>query len=168
VTLVFTKSPALLSRIIMWMQKDGECSHVGIGTELHGVPVVVHADWKVRITPRSHFLLGRTVVEEHRIKKDVTRGFQHAVSMVDTDYDIIGALGFGVVALAWKWLGRKVKNPLASAKAVVCSEFAALIGAYGEVESLKDLDSESLLPDPLLELCRASASDFEFVPQEGV
>lgn len=156
ITVVFTspKRWTLLSWLIKKFTK-GKSSHVALGAELYGVPVLIHSTMGgVQVTPREKYFKSDVVVEEYAFIPDMTHGLQHAVTHLNQHYDYVGLLGYAMLLVAWRWFKKKIKNPLAAPKAMVCSEFVCHIDHEGQIAEWADLDPERTTPQDLIERCR--------------
>lgn len=158
-TVVFLTTDLLLSRVIRRLT-NSTVSHVAIGLSLQGIPVLLQADiGGVQITTREKFLEKHTIVSEWEftspgIEKVIAQG----VKNIGERYDYLGLFGYLAVLIA-KFFKRKIRNPLASRKAVVCSEFIASLDINGDfVPEWKGLDSEVTMPSDLLTICQISPS----------
>lgn len=152
-TVLFTTSPSILSRFIRWFTRS-QVSHVGIGTTLHGVPVVIHADvGGVQVSTRTKFLQRRILHAEYdHIRQPSDLHMSAAVLAIGEGYDYLGLFGFAIVILAWRWLRLRLHNPFASPRAVVCSEFVARALSVPGIS-----DVETVSPQVLLEACATSS-----------
>lgn len=159
-TIVFSTSSGWLSTIIKWFTKS-RTSHSMIGIEIHGIPALIHATMGgVQITPRKKWFKDSILIAEYRILKDLEDGFKHAFSHLGDHYDYVGLLGY-IPVMIGRWFGRKVKNPFASASAVVCSEFVLHLDHDHVIGTWKGLDPERTSPQDLLDICRADPANFE-------
>jgi hypothetical protein len=162
VTLVFTTTGSWVSAIIRWFT-GGIASHVAIGTDLHGVPVLLHADvGGVQLSHRGRFFGdfgSNAVVAEYRFVGDVAEArLARAVAHLGDRYDYAGLFGYAPVMVA-RWLGKKIRNPLASPRAMVCSEFVLLLDVGGDlVPAWQGLDPERTTPEDLLAICKESVA----------
>lgn len=162
VTLVFTTSSHWLSRTIRALTVS-DVSHVAVGTEMFGVPVLFHAalDSKtgqdgVQVTPRSRWLEDNIVVAEYEFVNDVSDKMGEMVGLIGEKYDKLGLVGYIAVLLA-KWLGERIKNPLSSPRRFVCPRYALKLDPTGDkVPEWKGLDADHVTPHDLLVLCRSS------------
>jgi hypothetical protein len=161
-TLMFSTTNSWLSRIIRWATRS-KVSHVSIGTSMQGVPVVIEASGLgVRIYPRKRWAKSRTVVAEARFYVDISDEIPYAIEFVGDRYDYAGLIGF-LVVLPLRWLGRKVKNPLGSSRAFICSELPLRLDREHRIPEWEGLDPETTTPEDLLRLCRIGHS-FALLP----
>lgn len=173
-TLVFTTSSHWLSRMVRWMT-DSVTSHVCLGTEIFGEPVLIHSALDgetgrtgVQITPRSKWERQNIIVAEYDIVPDVSDNMRPMIRLLCEKYDKLGLLGYIVVIVA-KWLGKKIMNPLASARAYVCSRYVLQLDPFGRlIPEWRDLDPEKTTPHDLLLLCRNGTSFKRLVDVIGV
>lgn len=129
-TLVFTTSTNFVSKAIRWFTRS-RASHVMLGIEIFGQPFLLHSTaGGVQITPRSKWMKENTLVSEFRFKPDISGGVQNALQLLGTKYDYLTLFGWGFAILMWRYLRVKVKNPLKSPTAVVCSEFVMRINDH--------------------------------------
>lgn len=162
VTLVFTTSTSLLSKAIRAFT-GGPTSHVAIGTEFFGVPVLIHAALDndvsgVQITTREKWLVANSLVAEYEILPDVTNNMRSMIMLLGEKYDKLGLIGYVLVAVA-KWFGKWIKNPLASPRAWVCPRY--VLGLDPEcalIPEWKNIDRDSVTPKDLLEACQSENS----------
>lgn len=146
---------------VSWVIKKftkSEASHAAIGAELYGVPVLLESGMGgVKVTPRDkYFSEGDKLVEEYQFVPDVSTGIKGSVELLGEGYDYVGLIGYGILILAYRWFKKKIKNPLASPKALVCSEFVVRIDDNKMIEEWNDLDPERTTPQDLIEICRTS------------
>jgi hypothetical protein len=158
-TIVFLTTDMLLSRIIRRITKS-PASHVVLGLSLYGVPVLLQADvGGVQIIPRSKFLIKHRIVSEWEF---TSPGIEYALAQgvreIGEGYDYIGLFGYLAVVVG-KLFHRRIKNPLASRKAFVCSEFVVGLDRDGHcVPEWMGLDPEATMPSDLLAICNTSTS----------
>ena len=158
-TIVFLTTDMLLSRFIRWLTKS-PVSHVALGLTLEGVPVLLQADiGGVQITLRESFLKKHKLVSEYAFTSPgIENALARGVREIGERYDYVGLVGFFVVVVG-RLLGRRIKNPLASRKAVVCSEFIVGLDREGFcVPDWRGLDPETTTPGELLAICRGSSA----------
>ncbi len=155
ITLVFVTTGNPLSRLIRWIT-GSKASHCAIGgLHLEGVPVVLHASLGgVQLTPRERFYAEHRAVAEYEMLAPVS--VTRAVEALGDHYDYVGLAGY-LPVLLWRWLGRKMKNPFAGAKASVCSELLLALDSAGVVPEWAGLDPETTTPEDLLRLCAGSS-----------
>lgn len=160
-TLVFLTTRGVLSRLIRWATNSA-ASHVAIGVDLAGVPLLLQADiGGVQTTLRERFIQrGHVVVAEYECATLPPIALAGAVSCIGEHYDYVGLLGYAFVMLG-RHFGRKVRNPLASSKATVCSEFVLSLDPRGEhVPDWATLAADRTSPEDLLQVCRSRADLF--------
>jgi hypothetical protein len=152
VTLVFSTTSHLLSGLIRWLTK-APASHAVICVDMAGVPMIVQADvGGIEPVTRDRWLArGNRVVAEYEVLGDVD--LRGAFDDFGERYDYFGLLGFFFV-LPLRWLGRKIRNPLASPRAMFCSEFVLTLG----LPEFIGLDPEATTPGDMMARCAASGS----------
>jgi hypothetical protein len=151
-TLVFTRSRSWLSRLIRWATR-GQVSHVAIGTELAGVPVVVEADaLGVVVTLRTRFAARSEIVAEYKVI-DGMLTVGGAVDEIGHAYDYSGLFGMAVVTVA-RYFGRKIRNPFQSPRAFFCSELVFAIDPLRTVVPWRSMRPDTTSPQDLYDACR--------------
>jgi len=108
-----------------------------LGTETHGFQLI----------PYERFLKTNNVVmvydPDPSYHLDV--GLRAVAPLIGEPYDKVGLIGMAWVMLG-RWLKRKVRNPLASSKALFCSESVALVLAKSAVPEAAMLVPELATP----------------------
>lgn len=156
-TLLFTSSSDWSSKIIRFFTRS-KTSHVMIGLQLFGVEMLLHCTGGgVQFTPRRKWMRDNYMVGEFTCTVDLTYGLSHAVRHLGEKYDYLSLIGF-LPILFFRWLKIKVKNPLASPKAMVCSEFVLHVDPEGKVPEWSGMDPETTTAQDLLELCEEGKS----------
>jgi hypothetical protein len=157
-TLIFTTSSSLLSRVIRWFTRSA-CSHVAIGTELAGMPVLVHATaGGVQVTARSEWLASNQLVAEYAFRRPSDASLRHALKHLGEKYDYLALIGFAVAIAAWRLLKVWMRNPFASPRAMVCSEFVLHLDHAGRIPEWRGLDPERTHAQDLLTHCEEEVS----------
>ncbi len=156
-TLIFSTSKSLISRLICWFTKS-PASHVMIGLEIHGIPMLLHCTaGGVQVTPRTKWFRDSELVAEYTFRPDILEGLRYAFMQLGVKYDYVSLLGF-IPVLLFRWLRVKIKNPLASAKSMVCSEFILHVDHAHKIPEWVGLDPETTSPQDLLVVCRKEQS----------
>ena len=157
-TLIFSTSSGWISGLIRWFTKS-RASHVMIGCEVMGVSMLMHCtEGGVQFTPRKKwFGDGNKLVAEYTFKPDVSEGVKHATDLLGERYDYLSIIGF-IWVIFWGWLKVKVKNPLASKGAMVCSEFILHVDHKDKIPEWNDLEYETTTPEDLLKACEKKIS----------
>jgi hypothetical protein len=167
ITIMFTRPKhwSLVSAVIKWIS-DSPVSHVAIGTDLHGVPIVLGADAQgIHPVTRTRFLAESEVVEEYATTKvDLEPGFKRAIEHMGEKYDFAGLLGFGLVKLAWRWLRVKVRNPWTSPRAMWCSEFVLHLDEQHLIAAWSKFQPEATDVEFLRRACEGSDDFRKLVP----
>jgi hypothetical protein len=108
-----------------------------LGTETHGFQLI----------PYERFLKANDVVmiyDPHpSYRLDV--GLRAVAPLIGEAYDKVGLLGMAWVMLG-RWFKRKLRNPLASSKALFCSESVALVLTKSDVPEAAMLVPERATP----------------------
>lgn len=145
-TIVFFRGRGIVPRIIALATRSS-VSHVGIGARFFGLPVVIHATvGGVQVTPRARM---PEPTREFLVPIERMGRLSLALRELGTKYDYVGLLGFAFVLLG-RWARLKVQNPLASPRAVVCSELVSYV-ALDDIEA-----ADETTPEDLLEHCQRS------------
>jgi hypothetical protein len=134
ITVAFSapKKWSLLSWGIKKFTKS-KVSHCLIGTEICGIPMFLHCTGGgVKVSRRDNYLKTDDLIYEYEFVPDMQEGLAHAWSHIDDNYDYAGIFGFAWVIIAWQWLKRKVRNPVASPNSMWCSEFVLHLNTHGD------------------------------------
>jgi hypothetical protein len=101
--------------------------------------------------PYERFLLTNNVVKIYDPHPDyhLEVGLRQAVTLIGEPYDKLGLLGMAWVMLG-RWLKRKVRNPLASKKALFCSESVAMVLVKSAVPEAAMLIPERATPEDVV------------------
>lgn len=156
----FTTADVWYAKLIRWFTR-GRASHVLIGVTLFGREVFMHANvGGIQVTPRERFLYKNQVVAEFETRQEIPSDLlRMAAGHLGESYDYVGLFGFIWPMMLWRWLHLKVKNPLANARGMVCSEFVARVDTDGLViPEFRGLDPEDTTPEDLLVLCELEKS----------
>ena len=130
---------------------------------------ITHADWPVvRQWPAETADAKWSVAVLYRPKfPNLAQALTAVRSDFERPYDVLGLFGMMWV-LFMAWLGRKVKNPLASNKGLFCSEFVAEIFQKAGLPGTINWDPETLDPKSVEAYCASHPELFEAVPGEQV
>jgi hypothetical protein len=155
ISLVFTAKRNIVSKVICAIT-GSRTSHVAFCFEVASTQVFLHANvGGVQISPRAKFLKKNKIVDEYVFVDSYDVNLTDAVNHIGERYDYVGVFGFIPVLVA-RWIGRKIKNPIASPNAMVCSEFIIKGVKLGEWAAM---DPECTTPGDILKACERS-SDF--------
>lgn len=160
-TIIFSTTNQIFSRLIRFFTKS-KVSHCAIGLDIGGMDMVAHATVSgIVLVPRSRFTENNTIIKEFIINQDIENNIVKVFEDLGVQYDYVGVFGFGLVNVLKRWFGLKIKNPLASSKAMVCSEFVVALNKYNnKIESWKDIDPETITPQELLDICYLDTDNF--------
>jgi len=104
--------------------------------------------------PYERFLEENTVIQiwdpDPSYKLEV--GLYELVKLIGQPYDKAGLLGMAWVAALARWFKRKVRNPLASAHAMWCSEAVAFLLASSAVPEAAALVPERATPEDVVDI----------------
>jgi hypothetical protein len=129
-----------------------------ISLKLYGVEMLLHCTGGgVQFTPRRKWMKDNYLVGEYTPVVDLTYGLKHAVGHLGEKYDYLSLIGF-LPVLFFRWLKVKIKNPLASPKAMVCSEFVLHVDPDRKILEWQKLDPETTTAEDLLQICERSKS----------
>jgi hypothetical protein len=144
ITVGFSKTNALLSRLIMWATKSN-VSHTYIRD---GNIIFQASGLKVNEMTLRYFLTFETIVKELEIEvtdEQYQKGEEFRLATLGKPYSVQELLGF-VWVLFMKAQGKKVANPLKDGRgAYICSK---LVMAYLGM----DVSEENVDPDELMNL----------------
>ncbi len=161
VRIIFTASKTWFGRAIRWLT-NGTVSHAMLeyDSKLWGGRWVAEATiGGVRKVP-SH-KAKHNVVCEYRLKADPQKGCEAIREYFGNAYDYVDLFWTAWFIIAWRWLKMKVKKPLSSTKAQVCSELMArFVQPYLDGS---DWDPETVTPEGLRKFCEMSDGLFEKV-----
>lgn len=153
ITVIFSTSKKNIFSALIRLMTKSKVSHCAIGVDLYNIPIVIHAGvGGVHVSTRKKFLKDSNIVYEFKVVPDISDNVRQAISMVGEKYDYVGLLGF-IPVLMFRWFGRKVKNPFASASAVICSEFILAVDKDKKINEWSNLDPEASTPDDVLKSC---------------
>lgn len=111
-----------------------------------------------RIVPLAHFEKKNEIVASFIPRWEIDTGMRWvALEYLGRPYDFGGLFGMAVV-LFGRWLKRKWKNPLESAKAMFCSEAVVVAMQKSAYPKTEVLDAHSTAPRALLEFFTKEAS----------
>ena len=161
ITLIFSTASGILSWLIRRFQgKNAKASHCAIGTEMHGIPVVIEDTvGGVRIYPRDRWIKEHRLVEEYAfLPPNMEDGVRHTIEHVGDKYNYAGLFGYLWVMLG-RWLRHKWHNPFASTRKDVCSGFILEMDPDRIlVPEWKSLIASETIPEDLRQICATGAS----------
>jgi hypothetical protein len=114
----------------------------------------------VKAMTRKKWERSNKIVREFKVIPRIS--VAHACEHLGERYDYVGLLGYLPVLLA-RWVGRKIKNPLAAPGALVCAEFVLHLDHEGLIPEWKGLDPESATPEDVLRTCASGGKSFASV-----
>jgi len=164
ITLVFYRSNSLISRLIRAFTYS-KTSHVAISFERFNTNLLYQGTVRgVVFDVRNDYekSTNNKVIAEYKINVPVSKGMSYVINKLNTKYDFIGAAGVGIIKIIKRWFGKKIKNPFASSKAMICSELVTELNHYGEIKGLDGLDPERASPGDILDICERNLyNEFE-------
>jgi hypothetical protein len=167
IRIAFSRNSSLLSRLIRWVSK-GRVSHSLARLTLGGIPFVVESVLMgVRMVTWTRWQKAAPLYAEYQLLRPEPSQEQLQAALDDLGdfYDYVGLLGY-IPVLLWRWMGRKRRNPLASASSQVCSEFVVrfLQHLYPLDDVFQLIDPETVTPEDLLKLCEETTTTFKALP----
>lgn len=127
---------------------NSKVSHAVVLMNLWGERWVLESVWDgVVMVPFSRWVKYNTLVESYATGLD-DKAALSIMKDLGTPYDYGSMLGlfFAIVA---KWFRVKIKNPLSSSKAIICSELAVRLLQANNFKNSETLDAESTTPEDL-------------------
>ena len=94
------------------------------------------------------------VVIEYEFKHDISAGLRKVRHLVGAWYDVGGLFRIAYVTIMLRWFRVKVRHPMSSTRAQMCSEFIARILKRAQYPGTSDLYTELVTPEWLLRYCR--------------
>lgn len=129
----------------IWLLLDDALFDVDmvLGTETHGFQLI----------PYERFLKQNNVVMVYDPHPDyrLDVGLRAVAPLIGEPYDKVGLIGMAWVMFC-RWMKRKVLNPLASSKAMFCSEAVALVLAKSSVPEAALLVPERATPEDVVDV----------------
>jgi hypothetical protein len=147
----FSASGALISRIIRFFT-HARVSHTFLIVDdpLLGI-VVIEAAWAgYRVTTFKRFQAKNTIVQIVTPTCSLAVGLHDAAEDLGERYDFAGLFGM-VFVLLGRWLHRQWKNPLASPRALFCSEINTIVLQKSGYPDANTLIARDTSPQDLLE-----------------
>jgi hypothetical protein len=149
----FSTSNAWYSRLIRDASK-AKVSHTFVIVPALGTELVFQEGalgWSVCTLASMQDSIVKVVTPKYPV--DV--GFAKSLTDLGQPYDYLGLLGMAWV-MFWRWLGHKVRNPLASAHAMFCSERGTRILQDSNYPGADKLDPAATTPEDLLDFLENS------------
>lgn len=147
----FSTSNAWYSKVIKWFTKS-HCSHTFVIIDVLGVPMVLEEGYHgYAMRPMSVF--PDNIVQVITPKVDITAAVQASFKDLGQSYGYSTLIGMLPVMVA-RWFGKKIKNPLASSRSMICSERNTRILQAAGYPGANELDPATTDPETLMEfLC---------------
>ncbi len=153
-----------MSRLIQ-LGTHSQVSHAAIGgLQLDDVDLVLQSTLiGVHTSLRSQFFAQNRVMYEFLINVPVD--VKGAINDLGDRYDVPRILGF-IPVIIGRWLGKKLKNPMHSPHALICSELVQQLDPEGRlIPAWKEFTPAA--PGDLLTVCKADGKTFTEVFHEG-
>ena len=144
-----------------------KCSHAWllVEEEFFGIPMVMEAtEWGVRIIDAKLFWERNQIVAVVKPKVDLTDATRKHGSVLGELYDFTGLLGAGIVAIAYRWLKRKVRNPIASPHALFCSEMVMQVMKKSSYPGTEDMVPSETSPNDELTFLESTGHSVTWTP----
>ena len=156
VTILFSTTTFWLSRLIRFFTRS-PVSHAAVCVRTPSLPpMILQAEiGGVQALVRGKWEKSNKIVREFRVLLPVD--VSHACEHLGDRYDYVGLLGY-IPVLLGRWLGRKIKNPLAASRALICSEFVLHLDHDGQIPEWRGLDLEGTTPADLFVICSKGVS----------
>lgn len=107
-----------------------------------------------RLIPLAHFEKQNEIIASFVPVVPVDDGVKFvALEYLGSAYDFAG----GFLLLLWRWFGRKWRNPMINAKAIVCSEAVVIALQRVGYPGAAGLTQNDVMPQDLLEFFKAEA-----------
>jgi hypothetical protein len=148
----YSTGPGILSRLIRFCT-GGLVSHsfAVFYDPAFDQDMVLEADWNgVVVKTLAKAKRERTIVAILKPPAPIDAGLKAAADWLDARYDYSGLLGM-IFVLAWRRLGRRLKNPFHSSHALFCSDAMALLMQKGGYQSAESLDPACCDPPALMQ-----------------
>ena len=145
----FSTSSAWYSRCIRWFTK-AQCSHAFLISQALGVVVSIEEGtfgYGIR-TLSNMESSGSRVVQVLETSVDLDEAVAKSFQWLGSRYDYAGLIGMSWVMLC-RWLGKKVRNPLASSHSMFCSESVTRVLQLAKYPGADALDPSSTDPETL-------------------
>ncbi|MGC4114605.1 MAG: hypothetical protein QM765_08345 [Myxococcales bacterium] len=111
------------------------------------------SEYGVRLVPWGQFRRQNRIVAVFEPQVSLEPAMQKAGELLGAYYDFKGLVGMAFVILG-RWLRRKWRNPLNTAKAMWCSELVAKVLKWAHHPGVEDLAPTRTSPQDLLDLLR--------------
>jgi len=154
----FSTSNAWYSRVIRWFTK-AQCSHAFLISQALGVTVgIEEGTFGYGIRTLSNMeTSGSTIVQVLEAPVVLDDAVAQSFAWLGSRYDYQGLLGMSWVVLM-RWLGKKVKNPLASSRSMFCSESVTRVLQLAKYPGADRLDPSATDPETLRKFMLATGS----------
>ena len=152
VSLVYTKSPMFLSKIIMYLTR-GKASHAMLEFTLptFNDKWILEATVEgVRLVPSTCALAKKTVVGKFDCMFDSEPGLRAIEKYIGAFYDFEGIVFLGFALMLWRWFKKKVRVPHRSTNNQICSELVVHFLQASPGPDFSSYDPMSTSPNDLL------------------
>ncbi len=114
----------------------------------------------MKLTPRKKYEQGNHIFHEHAFKPNMSEALRHTYDHLGDQYDYAGIFGFAWMIICWRLFSRRIRNPLASASAMWCSEFALHLNHGDIIAEWNGLDPELTHCQHLLDRIKPGEGSF--------
>lgn len=155
-----TSKRNIFSAVIRWFTKS-RVSHawVLIHEPFFDMEMVLEAtEFGFRMVPYETFRAKTNVIEVLTLGPScpLDSAVKRAGRRLGEDYDFLGLFGGAIVQIG-RWLKYKWRNPLASSRAMFCSEAVVYVLQDAGYPGADTLDPEATTPQDLLDFLRSSS-----------
>lgn len=168
VTIVFTASDHIISRLIRWAT-HGEVSHCYLeySSELWGGRWSAEADAK-GVHKKPAEASRHAVYAEYECSGfDVPPCTKAIRKYIGASYDYAGLGLLALIKIAWQVFKVKIRHPATSTRAQKCSELVARFLQAGPLPETKVWNPETVEPQQLLDWCRTHEACVQPVLDRG-
>ena len=152
IRVVFTKSNMFIGKLIQKIIKGLSHSMIQTPNSVWGGEWITESTFPMVIQHPAE-QSRHNIFAEFECLFDAKKGFKRLRPEFGRLYDIPGLFGFGWVILLWRVFKIKTKNPFASSKALVCSEFITLWFQGCELPDVHKWQPEKSSPARLYRYC---------------
>lgn len=150
IQLGFSTSNAWYSKWIRWFTKS-KVSHVFIVADWMGRRIVLEeGPFGYSTRTLESLAANDTIVELYTPPHDISAALAKSLDDLGSFYGYFVLIGMFFVMLG-RFFGKKIRNPLTSARAMICSERTAYVLQAAQYPGSETLDPPSTSPEDLLE-----------------
>lgn len=157
----FSKGRQFVSHIIMWLT-GGKVSHTFIiyfDEDFQADYIFEATTWGIRIVPYDAFAKKYNVVAVFKPQYPLDKGFVELGKWLGRKYDFSGLIGM-IFVLFGRWIRHKWFNPMASSKAMFCSEAVSNVLLWSGYPGF-NFRPDTVSPKELMDFCKSHGNDFD-------